>query len=65
MAVKRTSVLVYKSNHGLVRLYCPFEVIGEDGGKAHVEYIVFAPNLPYFKIGDELLPCYWFSIILK
>lgn len=65
MSLKRTSILVYKSGHGLVRLYCPFEVITKEGKSALVDFVLFAPNLPFFSVNGVALPCYWFRIILK
>ena len=64
--LKRVSLLVYKHNHGLIRVYCPFEVIDrKEGTRKWVQYVVFAPNLPYFFIEGQLLPCYEFGIVLK
>ena len=71
VGVKRTSLLVYKHNHGLVRLFCPFKVIAmlaiqdqSPGASFIVEYVQFNPNMPFFKIENELLPCYYFAIII-
>ena len=70
-SVRRTSLLVYKHNHGLVRLFCPFEVIslrkidGKVGERKTVQYVQFEPNLPYFMIDEKLEPCYWYWIVIK
>lgn len=70
-SIRRTSLLVYKHNHGLVRLFCPFEVISlhklndKVGERKTVQYVQFEPNLPYFMIDEKLEPCYWYLIVLR